>query len=86
MDARVHNDTIINTSNFREGQLNWLYAHKEYGQFDLLNFRIETFTGYSVKYSESYQIVNYGLNGHYQPHHDVIYPLKVRIKIVIINS
>lgn len=32
--------------------------------------RIESFTGYSTKFAESYQIVNYGLGGHYVPHHD----------------
>lgn len=42
------------------------------GGFDSLNDRIECFTGWSTKYAESYQIVNYGLAGHYKQHYDAL--------------
>ncbi|VVC31293.1 Hypothetical protein CINCED_3A000530 [Cinara cedri] len=36
-----------------------------------LNARIESFTGRNTQTAEDYQIVNYGLCGHYMPHYDV---------------
>lgn len=40
------------------------------GVLDSLNDRIECFTGLSTKNAESYQVVNYGLGGHYKQHYD----------------
>jgi len=56
----------------RSSQTKWIKKNEENGQFNLLNARIETLTGYSLKSSENYQIVNYGLSGHFQPHHDAV--------------
>lgn len=40
------------------------------GVLDSLNDRIECFTGRSTKNAEWYQVVNYGLGGHYKQHYD----------------
>jgi len=70
----------------RLGQTFWLHERDENGQFNLLNARIETLTGYSLKNSESYQIVNYGLSGHYKPHHDAFSEKFVRYTTKILLS
>ncbi|KAL5234592.1 hypothetical protein ACI65C_002002 [Semiaphis heraclei] len=54
----------------RSGQVNWITASDAVKYFDALNTRIESFTGFSTKTAELYQIVNYGLGGHYLPHND----------------
>ncbi|XP_025196695.1 prolyl 4-hydroxylase subunit alpha-2-like isoform X2 [Melanaphis sacchari] len=54
----------------RSGQVYWINYYDAVEYFDSLNTRIETFTGFSTKTAELYQIVNYGLGGHYLPHHD----------------
>lgn len=51
----------------RSGQLSRILNHDA---LEALDARIEAFTGYSTKTAESYQIVNYGLGGHYLPHFD----------------
>lgn len=53
----------------RSGQVNWVYEARK-----SLDDRIESFSGYSTQGAESYQIVNYGLGGHYMPHLDVLGP------------
>jgi len=69
----------------RLGQTFWLHERDENGQFNLLNARIETLTGYSLKNSESYQIVNYGLSGHYQAHHDAFSQKFVRNTKILLS-
>ncbi|CAI6369320.1 unnamed protein product [Macrosiphum euphorbiae] len=54
----------------RSGQVYWIKEVDAVEYFDALNTRIESFTGFSTKTAERYQIVNYGLGGHYLPHHD----------------
>ncbi|XP_001945742.2 prolyl 4-hydroxylase subunit alpha-2 isoform X2 [Acyrthosiphon pisum] len=54
----------------RSGQVYWIFEVDAVEYFDALNTRIESFTGFSTKTAERYQIVNYGLGGHYIPHHD----------------
>lgn len=54
----------------RSGQLNWI------GNNDVdsrsLNARLESFTGLSLEKAEDFQVVNYGLGGHYLPHYDTL--------------
>ncbi|XP_068200585.1 prolyl 4-hydroxylase subunit alpha-1-like [Palaemon carinicauda] len=50
----------------------WLYEHNDH-HLPLLTTRIERLTGLNaVQYtgSETYQVVNYGIGGHYTVHHD----------------
>lgn len=54
----------------RSGQTGRIFNDVAASQFYSLNSRIESFTGLSTKYAEPYQIVNYGLGGHYLPHSD----------------
>ncbi|XP_022182993.1 prolyl 4-hydroxylase subunit alpha-2-like isoform X2 [Myzus persicae] len=54
----------------RSGQVNWINEHDAVEYLDALNTRVESFTGFSAKTAEQYQVVNYGLGGHYLPHHD----------------
>ncbi|XP_060880222.1 prolyl 4-hydroxylase subunit alpha-2-like [Metopolophium dirhodum] len=54
----------------RSGQVYWMNKVDAIENFGALNTRIESFTGFSIKTAEEYQIVNYGLGGHYFPHHD----------------
>lgn len=68
---------MIETS--RSGQVSWIEKNDEGGYFDSLNSRIECFTELSLKTAEAYQIVNYGLSGHYVPHHDAFKKQYVRI-------
>lgn len=54
----------------RSGQVSWLFESSDMELFNSLNSRVECFTELSLKFSEPYQIVNYGLGGHYVPHFD----------------
>ncbi|VVC31298.1 Hypothetical protein CINCED_3A015630 [Cinara cedri] len=55
----------------RSGQVSWIYKYMEKEQnLDSLDVRIQSFTGRYTESAESYQVVNYGLGGHYIPHHD----------------
>jgi len=63
----------------RSGQVFWIYDNDSVGS---LNARIESFTGFTTKTAELYQIVNYGLGGHYSPHYDSFQKGKVRTKIL----
>ncbi|VVC31299.1 Prolyl 4-hydroxylase, alpha subunit,Oxoglutarate/iron-dependent dioxygenase,Prolyl 4- [Cinara cedri] len=54
----------------RSGQTGRLSKDDASKHFDKLNTRIETITGMGTKNAELYQIVNYGLGGHFTPHHD----------------
>lgn len=60
----------------RSGQLSWLDENQgeEYQLLNSINARIELFTGLSVQTSEYFQVVNYGLGGHYVPHFDTLSP------------
>lgn len=61
----------ISIENKRSGQVSWIYKYmeKKYS-LELLDARIESFTGRYTQSAEPYQVVNYGLGGHYVPHHD----------------
>lgn len=65
--------------NFRLGQLSWMSEKTTRKHFDSLNHRIETLTGLSLRSSEAYQTVNYGLAGHYVPHLDAISDTRVNL-------
>ncbi|VVC31301.1 Hypothetical protein CINCED_3A004282 [Cinara cedri] len=54
----------------RSGKTGRLSEDEASKHFDKLNTRIETITGMSTKNAELYQVVNYGLGGHYMPHYD----------------
>lgn len=60
----------------RSGQVDWIKKLEETKQLSSLDARIACFTGFSLETAERYQVVNYGLGGHYMPHHDSI---KVRL-------
>jgi len=73
----LKNVQIINTTGgsvmrekYRSGQVSWIFKNQEEGRFNLLNTRIKCLTGLSLEFAEEYQIVNYGLGGHYIPHYD----------------
>lgn len=51
-------------------QVAWINNTKALGHFDSLDKRVESFTGWSTSSAERYQIVNYGLGGHFIPHWD----------------
>lgn len=84
-DARVKTpsgNASVLLEQTRLGQVYWIdqsYADK---YFDALNTRIESFTGFSTKTAERYQIVNYGLGGHYLPHYDSFPKRTVRNTII----
>jgi len=70
-DAQVKSQSspvVIDRS--RLGQVTWINNFDAAKYFDALDTRIKSFTGFSTKTAEQYQIVNYGLGGHYTPHHD----------------
>jgi len=66
----------------RSGQVYWMNKVDAIENFDSLNTRIESFTGFSTKTADQYQIVNYGLGGHYFPHHDTYKKVTVRNAII----
>lgn len=66
----------------RSGQVSWIECNKEI-HFNSLNSRIETISGYSSSSGENYQIVNYGLGGHYIPHNDAFLKEHVCYTIII---
>ncbi|XP_060880223.1 prolyl 4-hydroxylase subunit alpha-2-like [Metopolophium dirhodum] len=70
-DAKVKtaNDSELRERS-RSGQVYKMNEVDAIEYFDALNTRIESFTGFSTKTAERYQIVNYGLGGHYTPHFD----------------
>lgn len=73
-DSRVRNkasDSGVSIESKRLCQVSWLNNTKAVGHFDSLNARIESFTGLSTISAERYQIVNYGLGGHFLPHYDM---------------
>lgn len=67
-DATVGDN--VKQESTRLGQVYWINEVDAVEYFDALNTRIESFTGFSTKTAEKYQIVNYGLGGHYLPHYD----------------
>jgi len=86
-DAQVMNLNVSAlTERTRSGQVYWINASYAVEYFDALNTRIESFTGYSIKTAESYQIVNYGLGGHYKPHHDAFPKGFVRNTIIYLYT
>lgn len=56
--------------NIRSCQLSWINRKTDRRHFNSLNDRIESVTGLSISSAEKYQIVNYGLGGHYALHLD----------------
>ncbi|CAH1713708.1 unnamed protein product [Aphis gossypii] len=72
IDAKIQSSINASTieERSRSGQVCWINNNDEVKYFDSLNTRIETFTGFTTKTAEKYQIVNYGLGGHYLPHYD----------------
>jgi len=70
----------------RSGQVYWIEEADAVEYFDALNTRIESFTGFSTKTAERYQIVNYGLGGHYLPHHDPFLEGTVRNTIIYLYA
>lgn len=82
-DAKVNNnDGGILKEKSRSGQVSWIQRDEE-TYFNSLNARIETIAGYSFSSGEKYQIVNYGIGGHYMPHYDAFYKEHVCYTIII---
>lgn len=83
LDSEVTGDTTDLKVNeyFRLGQTSRINNRLENQQFNSLNTRIGTLTGYSLKSSEIFQVVNYGISGHFQPHYDAFNKACVRNKI-----
>jgi len=83
-DAEIQSSINASTleERSRSGQVYWI-KNDDVEYFDSLNTRIETFTGFSTKTAELYQIVNYGLGGHYLPHHDSFQKGGVRNTLII---
>lgn len=83
------NDTKFDNvllEHIRSGQIKWVDKEEN---FNSLNARIETITGRSIQTAEQYQIVNYGIAGHYSPHYDAFLRselINVRKKIKPDNS
>ncbi|KAL4148257.1 hypothetical protein QTP88_002537 [Uroleucon formosanum] len=72
-DAKFNSSTINDTvvkERIRSCQIYRMEEVDAIEYFGALNTRIESFTGFSTKTAERYQIVNYGLGGHYLPHYD----------------
>lgn len=68
----------------RSSQTAWINPHpNNKWLYDPIDARIESITGYTTQTSENYQVVNYGLAGHYNVHHDPNGVRGVRIKIYI---
>lgn len=70
----------ILTENTRSGQVGWVGDNDVNGELDALNSRVESMTEFSIKTAEKYQVVNYGLGGHYVCHFDPFSKKLVRIK------
>lgn len=64
------------------GQVSWFNEEQGTKEFASLNARIASFTGMSIKTAENYQIVNYGLGGHYIPHNDAF---DRGLQVIVIN-
>jgi len=69
----------------RLGQVYWINDNDAVEYFHSLSNRIETFTGFTSQTAELYQIVNYGLGGHYLPHYDPFQKGTVRNTILIFS-
>lgn len=82
-DSQVLNYDNVPQSNYnsRSGQVSWLDDNEEEdNQFlNSLNARIESLTGHTTKTAEDFQVVNYGLGGHYIPHYDMLSSAHVNI-------
>lgn len=78
-DAQVVriNSSITNEIS-RSGQVAWLPIEMEEENFNSLNTRIELITKCTTMTAEQYQVVNYGLGGHYTPHIDAFASHEVR--------
>lgn len=76
-ESKVITENNIEQSNEieRSGQLGWLDENEvELYQFlKSINVRVESFTGLTTESAESYQMVNYGLGGHFMPHYDALH-------------
>ncbi|KAK9754310.1 Prolyl 4-Hydroxylase alpha-subunit, N-terminal region [Popillia japonica] len=59
----------VNFSQSRIGKLAWLedFEHKHVAD---VGQRVEDMTGLTMETAEELQVVNYGIGGHYEPHHD----------------
>jgi len=64
---------------YRSGKVCRIFDDQAKGVLDSLNTRIERITGWSTRTAEAYQIVNYGLGGHYVHHYDSLNRQRVRI-------
>jgi len=88
-DAQVKtikgNDSVLQEQT-RSGQVYWISDVDAVEYFDALDTRIESLTGFSTKTAERYQIVNYGLGGHYLPHHDPFKKGTVRNSIIYLYT
>jgi prolyl 4-hydroxylase len=84
-DAKLQKNNGSSVEKSRLGQAAWIDDDDAVEYFYSLNNRIETFTGYSTQTAELYQIVNYGLGGHYSPHYDPFHKETVRNTILIFS-
>lgn len=84
-DAEIQSSINASTleERSRSGQVYWINNNDAVEYFGSLNTRVETFTGFSTKTAELYQIVNYGLGGHYLPHYDPFQKGAVRNTLII---
>ncbi|VVC41056.1 Prolyl 4-hydroxylase, alpha subunit,Oxoglutarate/iron-dependent dioxygenase,Prolyl 4- [Cinara cedri] len=60
------------SENVRSSQTCWIENDQAEGHFDEIDIRIGSITGLCTQTAERYQVVNYGLGGHYIPHHDAL--------------
>jgi len=83
--VKIANNSILRERS-RSGQVYRMNEVDAIEYFDALNTRIESFTGFSTKKAERYQIVNYGLGGHFTPHLDAFRKGTVRNTIIFTNK
>ncbi|XP_064482595.1 prolyl 4-hydroxylase subunit alpha-1-like [Ornithodoros turicata] len=68
---KMKRGAIPKLPHFRTGKLHWIHDGDD-ATATRISRRISAVTGLSIKHAEPLQTVNYGLGGHYFPHHDYI--------------
>ncbi|XP_066930606.1 prolyl 4-hydroxylase subunit alpha-1-like [Clytia hemisphaerica] len=69
--ATVHNPSTgkLESADYRISKSAWLDESHD-GIVDIMNRRIEAYTGLSMETAEKLQVANYGMGGHYETHFD----------------
>lgn len=80
-DGLIANNQVTDRSieNIRSCKLCWMKRKTVAKQFSSLDNRVESITGLSTGTAEPYQIVNYGLGGHFMPHYDAFMNYEVTL-------